>query len=138
MKSLIFICLCLTILGCRPSAESRVLSAIEAADQDDLNAFIKTLDANSAEFVTRAIKAGESLPQDWTWMEGSPWRVLAGSTIVSKEEIDNKVARFTLSSPSSEIKAIWVLKADEGLVPEWKIHLMGSKGLTTPLRLVRR
>ena len=125
-------------MGCRPSAEALVLSAIEAADQDRLEEFIETLDENSAQFVRRAIKAGENLPPDWIWMEGSPWRVLAGSSVVSVDEIDDNVARFTLSSPASEVKSLWVLKSDEGLIPEWKIHLMGSKGLTTPLRLVRR
>ena len=138
MHRLFFICLCATLLGCTPSAETVVKTAISAADEDNLEDFVATLDKESAAFIERARAAGETLPPDWIWMEGSPSRILAGSSIASKDEVSDSVTRFTLSAPSSEITELWVLKSDDGLFPAWQIHLLGSKGLITPLRLVKR
>jgi len=138
MHRLSIICVCALFWGCVPSAEAVVNTAIEAANQDNLNAFKETLDKQSADFVDRAKLAGETLPPDWIWMEGTPWRLLAGATVTSKDEVSDHVTRFTLSSPSSDVSELWVLKSDDGLFPSWQIHLLGSRGLITPLRIVKR
>ncbi len=134
MPRLISALLTFSLLSCTASAESRLESAIEAANKNNSNTFLSYLDKDSRDFVDRVHEEARFLDPEWTFLEGRIEQLLKGAEIASTEEISGSAIRVKLSGAESELRSLWMLKTGSGLFPEWEVHLLSSPELFNSLR----
>ena len=127
----------LLFVGCNASAESRLESAISAADKNKAEVFRGFLDENSRTLLDQLKKEAKFLDDEWIFMDGAPHQLLQGAKIISSEQISGSTVRVKIGGTESGIETLWMLKTGSSLFPEWEVHLLSSPELFSHLRLER-
>lgn len=135
MRRMLLILFSLLLLQCTASAESRLESAIAAANRNNLESFQSFLDKDSRALIKKIEQESKFLDPEWTFLEGRLEQLLKGAKIASTEEVSGSSVRVQLSGAESEIKTLWMLKTGSGLFPEWEVHLLSSPEIFNSLRI---